>query len=73
MITMDNVCVVYTFLDILQKIQVMKTNIVNNIRIRSLNVWYVITSYLIVMKFTELLKWVIKIIYINFQSDQKVL
>ena len=43
----------------------------NNIRIRSLNVWYIKTIYLIVMKFTGLTEWIIKILYFNFLSDLK--
>ena len=71
MVTIHTVCVVYNFLDILQKMQVMKTNIVSNIKIRSLNVWYIKTSYPIVMKFTELIKLDMRTAYINFLSNLK--
>ena len=40
---------------------------------RCLNIWYVKTSYLIVMKLIAYTKADIRVLYINFLSDLKIL
>ena len=51
----------------------MKTNIVRNIKIRSLNIQYIKTTYLNVMKLSELTELNIRIADINFLSDLEFL